>query len=360
MKKIYLAAFICFLALIPNSSLGATKKVTIDWTMTDTTNVQSYKMYYSYNDDMANKIWHQDCNDPIEEPAGTFSMTCNNVNIDHYPIYFTIAAVMTEGEIESEEKRVAIISIVKDFTIPSGNVLPSAVISATPTTGNAPLSVTFDASGSSDPDGAITSYSWNFGDGNTGSGMSQCHTFPVGSYTVTLTVTDDQGGISPQAQTTIVANETPPGPLYAINFQPEDAFTPQGYLVDSGRSYDDIRGYGWTHKSLDGSRDRDNPLSPDNTYDTSIRALPDAVWEMNVPNGTYSITVCAGDPSYPAQIQSVQVEGAPLIDREELNSSLLWIERTITVNVSDGRLTATFIGSDTKTKLCWLKINTVK
>ncbi|MEA2053719.1 MAG: PKD domain-containing protein [Candidatus Thermoplasmatota archaeon] len=51
----------------------------------------------------------------------------------------------------------------------------------------------FDASSSYDPDGSIASYSWNFGDGS-GSGKNVQHSYPAGgSYTVTLTVTDNDG-----------------------------------------------------------------------------------------------------------------------------------------------------------------------
>jgi serine protease len=52
----------------------------------------------------------------------------------------------------------------------------------------------FDASGSYDTDGTIVNYTWDFGDGNSGSGISASHTFSeVGRFTVTLTVTDDIG-----------------------------------------------------------------------------------------------------------------------------------------------------------------------
>ena len=54
--------------------------------------------------------------------------------------------------------------------------------------------VTFDGSGSYDPDGNITSYVWNFGDNTTGSGKIVHHTYSEdGSYTVKLNVTDDSG-----------------------------------------------------------------------------------------------------------------------------------------------------------------------
>ena len=55
--------------------------------------------------------------------------------------------------------------------------------------------VSFDASGSSDPDGgSIVSYVWDFGDGTTGTGVSQSHSYSsAGTKTVILTVTDNDG-----------------------------------------------------------------------------------------------------------------------------------------------------------------------
>ena len=72
------------------------------------------------------------------------------------------------------------------------NSPPAATFTAFPTSGEAPLRVSFNASGSSDSDGSIISYIWSFGDGKTGSGMITAHTYAVaGTYTATLTVTDD-------------------------------------------------------------------------------------------------------------------------------------------------------------------------
>ena len=52
----------------------------------------------------------------------------------------------------------------------------------------------FDGSGSSDADGTIATYGWNFGDGMTGSGVSPNHTYTTaGTYEVTLVVTDNAG-----------------------------------------------------------------------------------------------------------------------------------------------------------------------
>ena len=71
---------------------------------------------------------------------------------------------------------------------------PVALFTANPTTSNVPLSVNFDASTSFDPDGTIVSYSWQFGDGQTATGVTASHTYlDSGCLIATLQVTDDQG-----------------------------------------------------------------------------------------------------------------------------------------------------------------------
>jgi len=74
------------------------------------------------------------------------------------------------------------------------NQPPLANASATPTSGNAPLTVAFSSAGSSDPDGTIAAYQWNFGDafGYTSNEPNPTYTYGyAGTYTATLTVTDN-------------------------------------------------------------------------------------------------------------------------------------------------------------------------
>lgn len=75
--------------------------------------------------------------------------------------------------------------------VPGPNALPRAVFAAT-TDG---LAVTVDAAGSRDPDGAIASYAWEFGDGSVATGETATHRYAgAGVRTVRLTVTDERGG----------------------------------------------------------------------------------------------------------------------------------------------------------------------
>ena len=88
-------------------------------------------------------------------------------------------------------------------TAPAGNVLPTASF----TTSCTNLSCMVDAAGSSDPDGSIVSYEWAFGDGQTGGGEAASRTYAAaGTYTVTLTVTDDRGGTATTTRTVTVTD----------------------------------------------------------------------------------------------------------------------------------------------------------
>ena len=77
----------------------------------------------------------------------------------------------------------------------SSNIPPVAAASANPKSGTAPLSVNFSSTGSTDPDGSIASYSWDFGDGTApSSSASPTHVYQnAGAFTAVLTVTDDHG-----------------------------------------------------------------------------------------------------------------------------------------------------------------------
>jgi PKD repeat protein len=83
------------------------------------------------------------------------------------------------------------------------NLAPVASATGTPSSGMAPLTVAFSSAGSFDPDGSIAAYNWNFGDGTSSSTANPSKTYnSVGSYTSTLTITDN-GGASDSSSVSI-------------------------------------------------------------------------------------------------------------------------------------------------------------
>ena len=81
---------------------------------------------------------------------------------------------------------------------------------------------------STDADGTIASYAWNFGDGGVGTGATASHTYAAsGSYDVTLTVTDNAGASTASTSTVVVT---------AANALPTAAFTSDDAGPDGRRS----------------------------------------------------------------------------------------------------------------------------
>lgn len=112
---------------------------------------------------------------------------------------FTITLTVTDADGATD---------VETVTVEATNAAPTAKI--TQTSDN--LEVAFDGAGSLDADGSIASYEWDFGDGQTAAGKTATHGYAAaGSYTVTLTVTDNDGAVgSATAEVTVTAaNQLP-------------------------------------------------------------------------------------------------------------------------------------------------------
>lgn len=96
---------------------------------------------------------------------------------------------------------------------------PTASFTFLPSTPLVNQSVTFNASSSSDLDGVITNYSWNFGDGQTATGAVVSHAFSsLGNKTVTLTVTDNDGLVGTKSSILQVIK----APVASFTFSPSN------------------------------------------------------------------------------------------------------------------------------------------
>jgi PKD repeat protein len=107
--------------------------------------------------------------------------------VNHYNLLRTIEDAFGLPGIGASASASPLLDI---WAAPVGNQAPVAAFSSS----CSGLGCTLNGSGSVDPDGSISSYAWVFGDSQTGSGVTPSHTYASdGTYSVRLTVTDDQG-----------------------------------------------------------------------------------------------------------------------------------------------------------------------
>lgn len=147
-----------------------------------------------------------------------------------------------------------------------------------PYTGVVGAPVLFDGTGSTD-DGTIVSYDWDFGDGNTDTGVSPSHTYTAaGEYTVSLTVTDDDG-FTDTATTTASITETENLPPVADAGGPYEGTVGQPVQFDGTASSDPdgtVSVYLWDF----GDGGADVGPTPTHTYNAA---------------GTYPVTLTVAD-----------------------------------------------------------------
>ncbi|NND72403.1 MAG: PKD domain-containing protein [Rhodothermales bacterium] len=188
---------------------------------------------------------------------------------------FSVVLTVTDddGATASETRTVSVLE--------PNNQPPAAAFSASTSTGVIPLLVTFDASSSTDPDGSIATYTWNFGDGSAATGVSTSKTYTVaGSYIVTLTVTDDDGASSLTQQTILASAGTSNlPPVAAFTLTPSVGTAPVTVATDGSASTDSdgtISSYAWDY----GDGATGTGVTDSHTYSTS---------------GTYTVTLTVSD-----------------------------------------------------------------
>lgn len=103
--------------------------------------------------------------------------------------------------------------------------------------------ITFDGTPSRDPDGTIVSWSWDFGDGQTGSGTVTNHAYGApGTYTVALTVVDNETYSDVATQDVVIDRL----PLASFAMSPSPADPAEIVTFDASASQGNLSAYDWT------------------------------------------------------------------------------------------------------------------
>jgi PKD repeat protein len=161
---------------------------------------------------------------------------------------------------------------------------------------NAPLTVDFDASTSTD-DESIAGYAWEFGDGGTGSGVTTSHPFQAaGTYSVELTVTDNEGATDSETLAVSVGGNEPPTASFTWTALEDDPFTIE---FDGSGSTDDkgIEGYEW---DFGDGQSGTGETPPAHTYE-------------NTGKYTVTLTVTDADDETDTDTQDVDVAPCPAL-----------------------------------------------
>jgi PKD repeat protein len=188
----------------------------------------------------------------------------------------------------------------------TANTQPPVANAGGPYTGTVNVAISFDGGASSDPDGSVVSYLWNFGDGDTASGVTPVHAYAAaGSYTVRLTVTDNDG-LTNSASTTAQVSDgsglqppvsSPAGPYHGttaspVAFDGSASSDPDGTIV----SYDWTFGDGGTASGAKPT----HVFSTAGTYTVTLTVTDDTGLKATATTSASILATNAGENLYAA------------------------------------------------------------
>jgi PKD repeat protein len=210
---------------------------------------------------------------------------------------------------------------------PPSNQPPVPAISG-PSQSTTSQAVTFDGSGSQSTN-PITNYNWDFGDGNTATGPQVNHTYSqVGDFTVSLSVTDDQGQQDSTSQTIKVDPKPQPDPLTAKISGPTQGQAGQALSFDgqSSTSAAPLNSIQWDFG--DGTTDS-GKLTVSHTYQnpgnyTVLLTLANDVGQNNTTSQQVTIqdVPAANQPPQPAiQADATTVEAGETVNFDASGTS---------------------------------------
>ncbi|MBA3700564.1 MAG: DUF1593 domain-containing protein [Planctomycetes bacterium] len=168
---------------------------------------------------------------------------------------------------------------------------------------------------------------------------------------------DAKGGLAWFDDVAIRRPATTPGFAGAvINFQPSGAVTPAGMVADSGAVFAARNGlsYGWNVANSE-TRERNSSAAPDQAHDTlnHLQKTSSLRWELALPSGWYEVRIVRGDPAFTDQVNHLLVEGVTMADPDGADR---FDDDTVTVQVSDGRLTVAPASNAVNAKVCFIEV----
>ena len=145
---------------------------------------------------------------PSDSEAGYFAASSG---LNQNPTFGALDMSATTDQLTATFLRSGSGTFADSFTITRQVGVPNEPPTASFTSSCNDLACDFDSAGSSDPDGTIVSRAWTFGDGSTDAGATPSHTYAnAGTYTVGLTVTDDDGATASTTRSVTVTGAPQP------------------------------------------------------------------------------------------------------------------------------------------------------
>jgi PKD repeat protein len=230
---------------------------------------------------------------------------------------------------------------IRRITFATSNRTPTAVAAASPTSGPAPLTVSFDATGSSDPDGDALSYAWDFdndGQYDDSTAAQPSHTFTgSGNVMVGLRVSDGRGASDTDSIVISVDNTAPAAaidqPLTGARWKVGDMISFAGHASDTEDGTVAASGLSWSLVLLHGT------AGTPGYHEHFVQSFP----------GVASGSFVAPDHEYPSKLQlrltatdSGGLSNTAVVDLEPLTVDL-------TLQSSPAGLTLTLNGTGAAT-----------
>lgn len=238
----------------PNASLVGNNQFSVRWmgfvTPTHSSGSETYTFYTNSDDGVrlfidGNLIIDNWTDHAPTENTGTFTLNANQPVSITLEFYENGGGAVIELSWSSASNSKQIIPASRFYHVleggsscgPNNNEAPVAIFNVSETINGYPFVASFDATPSYDPDLDQVTIDWEYGDGQTGTGINPTHTYNTpGNYTATMTITDDQG-CTDQASLAIqiVDNQTPVAQATASAISGQAPFV---VVFDGSTSYD--------------------------------------------------------------------------------------------------------------------------